>query len=396
MSEILNYVNSIYDELVAIRRDIHAHPETGMKEFRTTELIRRELKEMGMDEIQEPLPTGTVGLLHGKKGPGKCVALRADIDALPVVEETGLPFSSVNEGVMHACGHDLHATMLLGIAKTLCHMRDQFAGTVKFIFQPSEDLLPGGSRAMVEAGVMENPHVDAIFGMHVGPSENDTIGTMNLYKGYYTTAVDLYEMTINGKGGHGSAPHTADDAIVCAGYLITALQQIVSRRVDPMDMAVFSIGMMDGGEAVNIITGKAHISGVARYYSDTARQTVMDNVKRICEGVGIAFGCKVDLRIGEGYAATFNDSDLIDLIDRSVTAELGAEKVRHLSQAFTGSEDFSFYSRLTGTPGAFLFIDAGHGESCVSLHNGKIVFDENVMKSGVAGMARVAMEYLKG
>ena len=301
MSEILNYVNSIYDELVAIRRDIHAHPETGMKEFRTTELIRRELKEMGMDEIQEPLPTGTVGLLHGKKGPGKCVALRADIDALPVVEETGLPFSSVNEGVMHACGHDLHATMLLGIAKTLCHMRDQFAGTVKFIFQPSEDLLPGGSRAMVEAGVMENPHVDAIFGMHVGPSENDTIGTMNLYKGYYTTAVDLYEMTINGKGGHGSAPHTADDAIVCAGYLITALQQIVSRRVDPMDMAVFSIGMMDGGEAVNIITGKAHISGVARYYSDTARQTVMDNVKRICEGVGIAFGCKVDLRIGEGY-----------------------------------------------------------------------------------------------
>ena len=159
MSEILNYVNSIYDELVAIRRDIHAHPETGMKEFRTTELIRRELKEMGMDEIQEPLPTGTVGLLHGKKGPGKCVALRADIDALPVVEETGLPFSSVNEGVMHACGHDLHATMLLGIAKTLCHMRDQFAGTVKFIFQPSEDLLPGGSRAMVEAGVMENPHV---------------------------------------------------------------------------------------------------------------------------------------------------------------------------------------------------------------------------------------------
>ena len=390
MSEILNYVNSIYDELVAIRRDIHAHPETGMKEFRTTELIRRELKEMGMDEIQEPLPTGTVGLLHGKKGPGKCVALRADIDALPVVEETGLPFSSVNEGVMHACGHDLHATMLLGIAKTLCHMRDQFAGTVKFIFQPSEDLLPGGSRAMVEAGVMENPHVDAIFGMHVGPSENDTIGTKE-----YISGGDL-EMTINGKGGHGSAPHTADDAIVCAGYLITALQQIVSRRVDPMDMAVFSIGMMDGGEAVNIITGKAHISGVARYYSDTARQTVMDNVKRICEGVGIAFGCKVDLRIGEGYAATFNDSDLIDLIDRSVTAELGAEKVRHLSQAFTGSEDFSFYSRLTGTPGAFVFIDAGHGESCVSLHNGKIVFDENVMKSGVAGMARVAMEYLKG
>lgn len=396
MSEILNYVNSIYDELVAIRRDIHAHPETGMKEVRTAELIRRELKKMGVDEVQEPLPTGTVGLLHGGKGPGKCVALRADIDALPVAEETGLPFASENKGVMHACGHDLHTTMLLGIAKTLCHMRDQFAGTVKFIFQPSEDLLPGGSRAMVEAGVMEQPHVDAIFGMHVCPSENDTVGTMNLHKGYVTTAVDLYDITVNGKSGHGSAPHTADDAIVCAGFLITALQQIVSRRVDPMDMAVFTISVMGGGDAVNIITGKANLYGVSRYYSDTAREAVMENVKRICEGVGIAFGCSIDVNISEGYAATFNDSALVDLIERAATEELGAEKVRHMEKPFTGSEDFSFYSRMTGTPGAFVFIDAGHGEHCVSLHNGKIVFDENVMRSGVAGMARVAMEYLKG
>ena len=185
MSEIKTYAESIFDELVAIRRDIHAHPEVGMTEVRTSDLIRKELEKMGMDEVQSPLPTAVVGLLHGGKGPGKCVAFRADIDALPVHEETGLPFASQNEGVMHACGHDLHTTMLLGLAKTLCHLRDSFAGTVKFIFEPSEDTMPGGARKLVAAGVMENPHVDAIFGQHVCPSENVTVGTLNLYKGYF-------------------------------------------------------------------------------------------------------------------------------------------------------------------------------------------------------------------
>ena len=234
MSDIRSFVDTIFDELVSIRRDIHAHPELGMHEVRTSALIRSELEKMGVDEIRQPLPTAVVALIHGKKGPGKCVALRADIDALPVHEETGLPFASETEGIMHACGHDLHTTMLLGVAKTLCHMRDQFAGTVKLIFEPSEDLMPGGARALVAAGVMENPHVDAIFGQHVCPSENDSVGRMQLYKGYFTSAVDLFHITIHGKSGHGAAPHTARDAIACAGYLITVLQTVVSRRIDPM------------------------------------------------------------------------------------------------------------------------------------------------------------------
>ena len=165
MSDIRSFVDTIFDELVSIRRDIHAHPELGMHEVRTSALIRSELEKMGVDEIRQPLPTAVVALIHGKKGPGKCVALRADIDALPVHEETGLPFASETEGIMHACGHDLHTTMLLGAAKTLCHMRDQFAGTVKLIFEPSEDLMPGGARALVAAGVMENPHVPSSASM---------------------------------------------------------------------------------------------------------------------------------------------------------------------------------------------------------------------------------------
>ena len=396
MSEIKTYAESIFDELVAIRRDIHAHPEVGMTEVRTSDLIRRELEKMGMDEVQSPLPTAVVGLLHGGKGPGKCVAFRADIDALPVHEETGLPFASQNEGVMHACGHDLHTTMLLGLAKTLCHLRDSFAGTVKFIFEPSEDTMPGGARKLVAAGVMENPHVDAIFGQHVCPSENDTVGTLNLYKGYFTSAVDLFHITVHGKSGHGSAPHTAHDAIACAGYLITVLQTVVSRRTDPLATAVLTVGTMSGGDAVNITAGEAQMVAVLRSFSDTARDTAIQEVRRICEGIGIAFNCDIEARLEEGYALQYNDGALIDLVERAVTKELGAEHIVHLDRPFSGSEDFSFFGKLTNTPSAFMMIDAGRGPEPVSLHNGKIVFNEDVIKSGTAGMSAIALAYLAG
>ena len=392
MSDIRTFVDGIFDELVAIRRDIHAHPETGMRETRTAALIRSELEKMGVDEIQQPLPTAVVALIHGKKGAGKCVALRADIDALPVHEETGLPFASVNEGVMHACGHDLHTTMLLGAARTLCHMRDQFAGTVKLIFEPSEDLMPGGARALVAAGVMESPHVDAIFGQHVCPSENDTVGRMQLYKGYFTSAVDLLHIAVHGKSGHGSAPHTAHDAIACAGYLITVLQTVVSRRIDPMDSAVLTVGTMSGGDAVNITAGEAQMVAVLRSFSDAARDTAIEEVQRICKGIGIAFNCDIEVRLEEGYALQYNNGEMIDLVDKAVTAAGG--RTEFIEKPFSGSEDFSFFGKLTNTPSAFMMIDAGRGEEMVSLHNGRIVFNEDVMKHGVTGMTAIALEYL--
>ena len=392
MSEIKAYVESIFDELVAIRRDIHAHPEVGMTEVRTSALIRAELEKMGMDEVQSPLPTAVVGLLHGGKGPGKCVAFRADIDALPVHEETGLPFASQNEGVMHACGHDLHTTMLLGLAKTLCHLRDSFAGTVKFIFEPSEDTMPGGARKLVAAGVMENPHVDAIFGQHVCPSENDTVGTLNLYKGYFTSAVDLFHITVHGKSGHGSAPHTARDAIACAGYLITVLQTVVSRRIDPMDTAVLTVGTMSGGDAVNITAGEARMVAVLRSFSDTGRDTAIAEVQRICKGIGIAFDCSIEVELEEGYALQYNDPAMIELVDKAVNGAGG--RAEYIEKPFSGSEDFSFFGKLTGTPSAFMMIDAGRGDELVSLHNGKIVFNEEVIKPGVTGLTAIALEYL--
>lgn len=363
-----------------------------MHEVRTSALIRSELEKMGVDEIRQPLPTAVVALIHGKKGPGKCVALRADIDALPVHEETGLPFASETEGIMHACGHDLHTTMLLGAAKTLCHMRDQFTGTVKLIFEPSEDLMPGGARALVAAGVMENPHVDAIFGQHVCPSENDSVGRMQLYKGYFTSAVDLFHISVHGKSGHGSAPHTARDAIACAGYLITVLQTVVSRRIDPMDTAVLTVGTMSGGDAVNITAGEARMVAVLRSFSDAGRDTAIQEVRRICKGIGIAFDCDIEVNLEEGYALQYNDPAMIDLVNKAVTAAGG--KAEFIDKPFSGSEDFSFFGKLTGTPSAFMMVDAGRGENAVSLHNGKIVFNEEVMKHGVTGLAAIAVEYL--
>ncbi len=392
MTSIRTYVDSIFDELVSLRRDIHAHPELGMHETRTSALIRRELEKMGVDELQQPLPTAVVALIHGAKGAGKCVALRADMDALPVHEESGVPFASQTEGVMHACGHDLHTTMLLGAAKTLCRCRDRFAGTVKLIFEPSEDTMPGGARALVAAGVMENPHVDAIFGQHVCPSENDTVGRMQLYKGYFTSAVDLFHITVHGKSGHGSAPHTARDAIACAGYLITVLQTVVSRRIDPLETAVLTVGTMSGGDAVNITAGEAQMVAVLRSFSDNARDTAIQEVNRICKGIGIAFDCNIEAKLEEGYALQYNDPAMIDVVNEAVTAAGGAAEF--VPRPFSGSEDFSFFGRLTNTPSAFMMIDAGHGESLVSLHNGKIVFNEEVIRHGTAGLASIALTYL--
>ena len=392
MTSIRTYVDSIFDELVSLRRDIHAHPELGMHETRTSALIRRELEKMGVDELQQPLPTAVVALIHGAKGAGKCVALRADIDALPVHEESGVPFASQTEGVMHACGHDLHTTMLLGAAKTLCQCRDRFAGTVKLIFEPSEDAMPGGARALVAAGVMENPHVDAIFGQHVCPSENDTVGRMQLYKGYFTSAVDLFHITVHGKSGHGAAPHTARDAIACAGYLITVLQTVVSRRIDPLETAVLTVGTMSGGDAVNITAGEAQMVAVLRSFSDNARDTAIQEVNRICKGIGIAFDCNIEVRLEEGYALQYNDPAMIDVVNEAVTAAGGAAEF--IPRPFSGSEDFSFFGKLTNTPSAFMMTDAGCGKEMVSLHNGKIVFNEEVIKPGVTGLTAIALEYL--
>lgn len=393
MSKTQTAIHEIMEEVIAIRRDLHRHPEMGKNEVRTSKIIREKLAAYGVDEIEQPCPTAVTGLIFGQRREGKCIALRADIDALPITEETGLPYASQTPGMMHACGHDMHTAMLLGAAKILCDMRDQFAGCIKLIFQHSEDTLPGGAKELVEQGVMDNPRVDAIFGMHILPDET-RMGQIGLRAGALTTSVDLFDVTITGTGGHGSAPHTTNDPILAACQMIVLLQQIVSRRVNPLETAIFSIGSIHSGDAPNIIPGEVLFSGIARCYHDEVRNLVVKQTFDIARGIEAISGCEVNINHYDGYPSIYNDSDLIALADTAIKAELGGEAVVHLPVPMSFSEDFSYYTKMTGVPCAFLLLFGGHIGEFVSLHNSKCAMHEEAMPKGIAALISTAVAFL--
>ena len=388
-------VEKYFPEMAAIRDDIHVHPELSNQEFRTSGLIMEQLRSFGLDSVEQIAGTGVVGLLRGKGGEGKCLAIRADIDALPVEEETGRTMSSANKGVMHACGHDIHTATLLTVARVLAENRDKFSGSVKFIFQPAEESAPvGGARPMCEAGVMENPHVDAVIALHVVPS-TDRHGSFGLKKGVVSTGFDLYDFHVHGKNGHGSQPHNANDAILAVSQLIVMLQQVVSRNVDPLKTAIFSVGLLNGGTAVNIIPGEAYAGGVARYYDNELSDVIREKVLDIAEGVGKLSGCKIDVDVKQGYRCVENDVELIDLADATIRAELGEDAVFEMAEPFSGSEDFSYYSIHAGVPCALLWLQAyPEGGVVYPLHNSKCCMTSDIIREGAAGMARIAVEYL--
>lgn len=393
-------IETYYPEMAAIREDLHRHPELSNQELRTSNLVIEQLKSYGLDKVEQVAGTGVVGLLYGTAESadgteGRCLAIRADMDALPVEEETGLPFSSENPGVMHACGHDIHVATLLTVARVLAERRNQFHGCIKFLFQPAEEKAPeGGARPMCCAGVMENPHVDAVIAMHVIPS-TDNHGRFGLRKGVATTGVDLYDFQVHGKSGHGSQPHTANDAILAVSQLIVMLQQVVSRNIDPMKTVIFSVGLLSGGTAVNIIPGEASASGVARFYDNESAVEVRKAVQKIADGVAALSGCKIDVNITEGYACVENDGGLINLADAAVTAELGDGTAFHMEEGMSFSEDFSHYSIYSGVPSAMLWLHAyPEGGEVYPLHNPKCCMQSDIIKTGAAGMARIAVEFL--
>ena len=395
MKEIHKLAMENSSEVIELRRDIHKHPEIGRKEFRTADLIRSQLEEYGVDQIDSPVPTAVIALIHGNKGEGKCVALRADIDALPVEEETGLPYSSEVPGMMHACGHDMHVAMLLGVAKILCQKREEFAGTVKLIFQHSEDTMPGGAKELVEKGALENPQVDAIFGMHVYPDE-DKVGKIGIHAGPLTTSVDIYNITVKGKGGHGSEPHTTKDPILAACEMVTLLQQIPSRYINPLETVVFPICTIQGGEAVNVIPSEAKFSGVARTYNNAVRGQIKEQVTQIAEGVGTLSGCKVEVDHVVGYPACYNDKALIETAETAIEEVLGKDAIVQLEEPKAFSEDFSYFTEMSDVPGAYMLLFAGHEGDLVSLHNPKCAMKEEAMPAGVAVMTGTALKFLQG
>ena len=387
--------HEISDEMLSWRRDFHAHPELSNNEFRTTEKIVELLKSFGCDSVERPLPTGAVAIIKGAK-PGKCVAIRADIDALPVKEETGLPFASQNDGVMHACGHDTHISMLLATAKVLCGIRDQLPGTVKLIFQPGEEKAPmGGARPMVEAGVMENPHVDAIMATHISPG-GPKVGAVSMYNGIATTAFDLYNVKVTGQNAHGSQPQNGHDAILALAQFIVNAQQIVARRVNPLKTAIVSIGVIKGGEAVNIIPSTASLEMVCRTYGEETRKVIYDEVMRLARGTAELSACKFDVEHIEGYGSVANDPKLLKIGAEAVAEALGPDYVDNLEEPLSFSEDFSYYGNATGTPSLFLLLNAGYlGDAPHSLHDARCTFQEEALECGVTAMVATALKILE-
>jgi len=343
--KILDQVRSIEDEIISIRRDIHQHPELGFDVHRTAGIAADQLKKLGMDVQTGIGRTGVVGDL--KCGDGPTIALRADMDALPIQETGTAEYISQNDGVMHACGHDGHTAMLLGAAKVLADQKDQINGTVRFLFQPAEEG-EAGATYMIEDGCLEG--VDEVYGIHLWNYQK--FGEVGVKEGPILAAADEFEITIKGKGGHGAAPQGSVDAVVVSAHLITALQTIVSRNTNPLESTVVSIGMINGGYNFNIIADEIVLKGTARAYTEENRSLIKNRMKEIIDGIGQTFGAAIEFDYHDGYPPTVNDETAFQ---KCISA---AEKIVGDGAGYPylsmGGEDFSYYAQKV--PGCFFFV----------------------------------------
>ena len=369
--------------MVDIRRRLHRIPERGFAEVKTQQVIMETLNALGIPYTTER--TWVVGVIEGGL-PGEVVALRADMDALPLEEPEGLSFRSEHPGMMHACGHDAHMTMVLGAAKVLMGMRDRLPGTVKLLFQPAEET-DGGAEPMVQRGVMENPHVDRVYGLHVQPYL--PVGVIETRAGTLNASTDDVELTIHGRSSHGAYPESGADAIVCAAQVITSLQTLVSRNVSPLASAVLSLGMISGGTAGNIICDRVSLRGTLRTANSEIRAMMKRRIAEVASGVAAAMGCTAEVRITSGYAALVNDEAEAGRVMRVGARLLGEKNVVRKAAPSMGGEDFSFFCE--SVPGAFFHLGCVKKEDMPAplLHSRDFHLDEDCLTVGA--MMHVAL-----
>jgi len=374
-------------DLVKWRRDLHRHPELGFEEHRTAGVVSRHLEENGFEVTTGIAETGVVGLLRGS-GPGPVVMLRFDMDALPITEENTHDFVSQNPGVMHACGHDGHVAIGMGVASLLARWRDRLTGTVKMVFQPAEEGL-GGAVRMIEAGVLDDPRPDVALGLHILSTEPS--GLVLAGDGPVMAAADRFRIVVRGRGGHGAMPHQTVDAAVAAAQMVTALQTIVSRSVDPSDVAVVSVGTIRAGTGANIIADTAEMTGTIRTFDEATRSVVLDRLREVVEGTAQAMRATADLTTDEIAVAVVNDSDAAALVRDSAIRIVGAEMVSP-EQRLMASEDMSYFLRRV--PGCFFFIGGARTRDEHTHHHPKFDFDEAVLTQGVAILCETVAGYL--
>lgn len=375
-------------DIIQWRRHFHQYPELSFKEFETANYIESLLNSFGGIEVKRPTKTSVLATIRGNKK-GRTVAFRADIDALPVSEETGLSFSSKHEGIMHACGHDAHTAMLLGTAKILSSIKDQINGTVKLIFQHAEERRQGGAREIIASGAIDD--VDAIFGLHIMP--NMKIGSMGFVKGATTTASDGFFLTIQGRGSHASMPQKAIDPILIGSELVIALNTIVSRNVPPGELAVLSLGKFQSGNMSNIIPDTAKLSGSIRTVSNEVRDILEKRVKEVIKHIIKANNASYDLRYVRDNSAVISDHELVDLAMEAVAKANGKDMVEMVEMT-TASEDFSAYTEIKR--GCYMFLGGGLAEDGYEYmnHHPKFIINESALAYGTRAEVQIILDYL--
>ena len=393
MDEIKRLIDRHSEQTREDRRWLHAHPELACHEVESSAYIAKTLREMGLEPKENVGGYGVTAVIAGTKGPGKCIGLRADFDALPFTEKTGLACASLNPGTMHACGHDVHAAMLLGAARVLNGMRDSFAGNVKLVFQPAEEnVITSGARSMIADGALEDPKVDAMVGQHVWPGID--AGKVGVRNGAMMAASDRFFITVKGSATHGSEPQNGVDAIVITGQVLSALQTIVSRNVGPLDSAVVTVGNIRGGGAYNAVCDEVKMEGTCRNLNPEIRNAMPERIERIVRGVTESMGGGYEFRYVRGYSPTVNAPEMFELVRDAVVDAGGMGALVVPETPALGGEDFSFYCEKV--PSAIFWLGCRHADrERVPLHNAAFDPGEDIMPLGVEVLVRSALRFLK-
>lgn len=391
MNKYLARANQLVPELVENRRHFHRHPEVRNELFETVKYVKAQLEDMGY-QVQEICQCGLVVLAGGKK-PGKCILIRGDMDALPMPEDTGLEFSSENPGAMHACGHDLHMAMLLGAAKLLKEHEDEIEGTVKICFQPNEETF-GGAKAMIEAGVLENPHVDAAFAIHVGSMAD--VGTLDYGKGLTMGSADGFSIHVKGKGCHGAAPNSGISPINIGVHIYLALQELLAREVNPAEQCTLTVGsMLFGDGATNVIPSEGVLNGTMRGFNAELINHLRQRVEKISVGTARVFGGDAEVEWLFSSPAMYCDPEFTDEVVRYAADVVGQDRMIPKKSRATGSEDFAYFGEKV--PSQIFWLGAGVDDKTkrISNHNPKVLFSEDALPYGAAVYTQCAIEWLK-
>lgn len=386
-AKIQEKVAALTQQLINYRRHLHQHPELSFKEYETAAFVKNILSEAGITH-QACLATGVVAIIPGKNPDKQCIALRGDMDALPIEEKNEVAYKSKNDGVMHACGHDVHTTCLLGAALVLNEMRDDFEGSIKLIFQPGEEVSPGGANLMIQEGVLNNPKVDGIIGLHVFPEF--PVGILGFRAGEYMASSDEIYITVNGKGGHAALPHKCIDPILIASAIVLNLQQVVSRRTNALLPTVLSFGKIQGGHTNNVIPDTVVLEGTLRTFDEQWRSEALQLIEKISSDTAAAYGGTVDFQHPPGYPSLYNDIAFTNKICEGLKEFWGANKVLELDRRLT-AEDFSFYTHHT--KGCFfrLGTNTNNLTNNIPVHNSLFDIDERAINIGVTSVVYGAL-----